>query len=168
MCWNNRGNSAQNIAGAALKAGAVAGQLKNKCRLVTGPSPIVSKGSSALRHPKADPGPPGCARLHALPRGISLNQLCGCTKQSLFVGGESLLRMESAILSLPSWAWGTAGGEAVKSINTGCEHTAGMTKPQWFFKVSGNAPRHRRQIFSLRGLVFLGAWTPLSWTNHPV
>lgn len=33
-------------------------------------------------------------------------------------------------------------GEVVKSINTGYELTAGMTKPQWFCKVSGNPPRH--------------------------
>lgn len=35
-----------------------------------------------------------------------------------------------------------------------------MTKPYWFFKVSGNAPKHKRQVFPLWVYISSG-WTPL-------
>lgn len=70
------------------------------------PVPILSEDSSTPRHPSADPSLRGRARLQALPQGIGLNQLCGYTKHSLSVKGGSQLRMESAILSLPTWGQG--------------------------------------------------------------
>lgn len=59
---------------------------------------------------------------------------CGCTEQGLFVKRRESAKDGISCILLSFLGPGVGGrvglGEVVKSINTGYERTAGMTKPQ--------------------------------------